>query len=146
MMMFSEYEDIVTAQEAACMLRLPLKRMYRMFRSGEINSFKDGRDVRTAKLWIIEYVKRYGFIRQESFRRQRKAAVTVFCQEPKSRKQIQEFLDLADRHFFMESVLQPLLAEGVLVMTSPELPTHVNQKYVASKRLTGQEMKAQTEE
>ncbi len=146
LMMFSEYEDIVTAQEAASMLRLPVKRVYRMFRSGEIKSFKDGRDVRTAKLWIIEYVQRYGFIQQESFRRQRKAAVTVFCQEPKSRKQIQEFLDLSDKRFFMESVLQPLVAEGTLVMTKPDQPAYVHQKYVAAKRLTEQEIKEQAEE
>ena len=36
LMMFSEYEDVVTAQEAAGMLRLPLKRVYRMFRAGEL--------------------------------------------------------------------------------------------------------------
>ena len=146
LMMFSEYEDIVTANEVAQMMRLPVKRVYRMFRSGEIKSFKDSRDLRTAKLWIIEYIQRYGFIRQESFRKQRKAAVTVFCQEPKSRKQIQEFLDLADKRFFMESVLQPLVAEGTLVMTKPDQPAYVHQKYVAAKRLTGQDIKEQTEE
>lgn len=146
LMMFSDYDDIVTAQEAAAMLRLPVKRVYRMFRSGELRSFKDERDVRTAKLWIIEYVRRCGFIRQESVRKQRKAAVTVFCQEPKSRKQIQEFLDLADKRFFMESVLQPLVAEGTLVMTHPEQPAYVYQKYVAAKRLSEDEIRQQTEE
>lgn len=146
LMMFSEYEDIVTADEVDSMLRLPKKRIFRMFRSGELKSFKDGRDVRTCKLWIIEYVRRNGFIRQESFRKQRKAAVTVFCQEPKSRKQIQEFLDLADKRFFMESVLQPLVAEGTLVMTKPEQPAYVHQKYVAVKRLSEQQIKEQTEE
>ena len=54
LMMFSEYDDIVTAQEAARMLRLPQKRIYRMFRSGELKSIKLGRDLRTCKLWIIE--------------------------------------------------------------------------------------------
>lgn len=50
LMMFSEYDDIVTAQEAARMMRLPQKRIYRMFRSGELKSLKLGRDVRTCKL------------------------------------------------------------------------------------------------
>ena len=59
LMMFSEYEDVVTAQEAAGMLRLPLKRVYRMFRAGEIKSLKVGKDVRTCKLWIIEYIQKY---------------------------------------------------------------------------------------
>ena len=82
LMMFSEYEDVVTAQEAAGMLRLPLKRVYRMFRAGEIKSLKVGKDVRTCKLWIIEYIQKYGFIRQEKFHHERQAAVTVFCQTP----------------------------------------------------------------
>ena len=146
LMMFSEYEDIVTANEVAQMMRLPVKRVYRMFRSGELKSFKGEREVRTCKLWVIEYIQQYGFIRQESFRKQRKAAVTVFCQEPKSRKQIQEFLDLADKRFFMESVLQPLVEEGTLVMTKPDQPAYVYQKYVASQRLSNDEIKSQLEE
>ena len=138
LMMFSEYEDIVTAAEAAAMLRLPPKRVYRMFRAGELKSLKVGGDIRTCKLWIIEYIQKYGFIRQEKFHHERQAAVTVFCQTPKSRKQIQEFLDLADRRFFMESVLDPLLEDGTLVMTNPDNPSDVHQKYVATRKvLTG---------
>ena len=136
LMMFSEYEDIVTANEVAQMMRLPVKRVYRMFRSGELKSFKGEREVRTCKLWVIEYIQQYGFIRQESFRKQRKAAVTVFCQEPKSRKQIQEFLDLADRKFFLDSVLLPLVESGVLKMTIPDDPSSVKQRYVATKVLS----------
>ena len=139
-MMFSDYDDIVTADEVASMLRLPVKRIYRMFRSGELKSFKDERNIRTCKLWVIEYVQRYGFIRQEKFHHQRQAAVTVFCQEPKSRKQIQEFLDLADRQFFKDSVLNPLLEDGIIVMTNPDNPSDVHQRYVATKRLSREEI------
>ena len=57
LMMFSQYDDIVTAEEVATMLNLPKKRIYRMFRSGEIKSFKYERDVSTAKLWVIEYIQ-----------------------------------------------------------------------------------------
>ena len=140
LMMFSEYEDVVTAQEAAGMLRLPLKRVYRMFRAGEIKSLKVGKDGRTCKLWIIEYIQKYGFIRQEKFHHERQAAVTVFCQTPKSRKQIQEFLDLADRRFFKDSVLNPLLEDGTLVMMNPDRPNDVHQKYVATRKVpTGED-------
>jgi len=135
LMMFSEYDDIVTADEVATMLHLPKKRIYRMFRSGEIKSFKHERDVSTAKLWVIEYIQQYGFARQEKFHHQRRAAVTVYCQEPRSRKQIQEYLDLADKKFFMDSVLHPLLEDGVIEMTIPEQPGHVKQRYIATKRL-----------
>ena len=138
LMMFSEYEDVVTAAEAAAMLRLPPKRVYRMFRAGELKSLKVGGDIRTCKLWIIEYIQKYGFIRQEKFHHERQAAVTVFCQTPKSRKQIQEFLDLADRRFFKDAVLDPLLEGGTLVMTNPDNPGDVHQKYVATRKvLTG---------
>ena len=138
LMMFSEYEDVVTAAEAAAMLRLPPKRVYRMFRAGELKSLKVGGDIRTCKLWIIEYIQKYGFIRQEKFHHERQAAVTGFCQTPKSRKQIQEFLDLADRRFFKDSVLDPLLEDGTLVMTNPDNPGDVHQKYVATRKvLTG---------
>ena len=116
-------------------LRLPVKRVYRMFRSGELKSLRIGGDIRTCKLWIIEYIQEYGFIRQEKFHHERQAAVTVFCQTPKSRKQIQEFLDLADRRFFKDSVLDPLLEDGTLVMTNPDNPGDVHQKYVATRKL-----------
>ena len=59
----------------------------------------------------------------------------MFCQTPKSRKQIQEFLDLADRRFFKDSVLDPLLEDGTLVMTNPDNPGDVHQKYVATRKL-----------
>lgn len=138
--MFEDYPDIVTAPEVAEMMRLPVKRIYRMFRSGEIKCFKDERDIRTCKLWVIEYIQRYGFIRQDKAHRQRRAAVTIFCQEPKSRKQIQEFLDLADRQFCMQSVIQPLVDEGILALTYPDNPTHVKQRYVATQRLSRDEI------
>ena len=47
LMMFSEYEDIVTAQDVASMLRLPLKRIYRMFRAGELKSIKMDGSIRS---------------------------------------------------------------------------------------------------
>jgi hypothetical protein len=61
--------------------------------------------------------------------------VTVYCQEPRSRKQIQEFLDLSDKQFFMDTVLHPLLQEGVIAMTIPEYPGHIKQRYVTTKKL-----------
>ena len=139
LMMFQNYDDIVTPDDVATMMHLPLKRVYRMLRSGELNSIKVERSLRVPKLWVIEYVQRYGLQRQESFRLQRKAAVTVYCQTPRSRRQIQEYLDLADKNFFMDSVLRPLLAEGVLQMTIPDTPQHVKQRYVATQRLSPEE-------
>jgi hypothetical protein len=53
LMMFSEYEDIVTANEVAQMMRLPVKRVYRMFRSGELKSFKGEREVKPASCGLL---------------------------------------------------------------------------------------------
>ncbi len=135
LMMFASYDDILTVDEVASMMRLPNKRIYRMIRSGELKSMKYDRAVRVPKLWIIEYIQQYGFQRLTSNHEQRRAAVTVYCQEPRSRKQIQEFLDLSDKKFFMDTVLHPLLKEGVIVMTIPENPGHIKQRYIAIRRL-----------
>lgn len=133
--MFAQYEDILTVEDVAQMMRLNKKRVYRMVHSGELKSIVVDRAIRISKIWVIEYVQEYGFIRQEKMHHQRRAEVTVFCQTPKSRKQIQEFLDLADRKFFRDSVLKPLLEDGVLEMTIPDNPEHVKQRYVATHRL-----------
>ena len=133
--MFAQYEDVVTVEDVASMLRLNKKRVYRMIHAGELKSIQIERAIRVSKIWVIEYVKQCGFIRQEKIHRQRQAEVTVFCQTPKSRKQIQEFLDLADRKFFRDSVLKPLLEDGVLAMTIPDNPDHVKQQYVATRHL-----------
>ena len=135
-MMFQNYDDIVTPEDVATMMHLPVKRIYRMLRSGELNSIRAERSYRIPKLWVVEYIQKYGLQRQESFRLQRRAAVTVFCQTPKSRKQIQEYLDLSDKKFFMDSVLRPLVEGGVLRMTIPDNPSHVKQRYVATEVLS----------
>lgn len=136
LMMFAEYDDILAVSEVASMLRLPVKRVYRMLRAGELKSMKFDRAVRVPKLWVIEYIQQYGFQRLTSFHEQRRAAVTVYCQEPRSRKQIQEFLDLSDKKFFMDTVLHPLVEEGVIAMTIPENPTHTKQRYVATRKMS----------
>jgi excisionase family DNA binding protein len=135
LMMFSNYDDILTVDDVASMLRLPNKRVYRMIRAGELKSMKYERAIRVPKLWVIEYIQQYGFQRLISFNAQRRAAVTVYCQEPRSRRQIQEFLDLSDKKFFMDTVLHPLLKEGVIAMTIPDNPGHVRQRYVATQKL-----------
>lgn len=136
LMMFANYDDILTVDDVASMMRLPNKRVYRMIRAGEIKSMKYERAIRLPKLWVIEYIQQYGFQRLTSFTDQRRAAVTVYCQEPRSRKQIQEFLDLSDKQFFMDTVLHPLLQEGVIAMTIPEYPGHIKQRYVTTKKLS----------
>ena len=56
--------------------------------------------------------------------------VLSFCEVPKSRKEIQEYVDMKDRKHFKEVVLDVLLADGLLKMTLPEKPQSPKQRYV----------------
>jgi ATP-dependent DNA helicase RecG len=53
-----------------------------------------------------------------------------FCSSPKSRKEMQEFIDIASREHFNKAFLVPLLDSGQLQMTIPDKPNSRNQKYV----------------
>jgi ATP-dependent DNA helicase RecG len=53
-----------------------------------------------------------------------------FCSSPKSRKEMQEFIDIASREHFNKAFLVPLLESGQLQMTIPDKPNSRNQKYV----------------
>jgi ATP-dependent DNA helicase RecG len=104
-----------------------------LFRSGEIKSIRYGRYHCTAKLWVIEYIQETGRKIGKSIAQQRKEAILAFCVEPKSRRQMQEHLDISDKRHFMEKVLNPLLQAGCIEMTIPSNPSHVRQRYVAVK-------------
>jgi ATP-dependent DNA helicase RecG len=53
-----------------------------------------------------------------------------FCLSPKSRKEMQEFIDITSRKYFHKAFLAPLLESGQLQMTIPDKPNSSNQKYV----------------
>ena len=55
--------------------------------------------------------------------------IIIFCQQPRSRKEIMSQLGLQDVRHFREAILNPLLAQGVLILTIPARPTSPNQKY-----------------
>lgn len=57
-------------------------------------------------------------------------AIISFCQEPKSRKEIQEHIGISSRPYFMQAILVPLLKKGVLEATNKN-PRASNQKYLA---------------
>jgi ATP-dependent DNA helicase RecG len=54
----------------------------------------------------------------------------VFCSEPKTRDEMQQFMGIAHREHFRKAILRPLLASGALLMTIPDKPNSRNQKYV----------------
>lgn len=53
----------------------------------------------------------------------------AFCREPKTRKEIAEFLGVKTVFYAIQHYVQPLLATGELAMTIPEKPKSRNQKY-----------------
>ena len=53
-----------------------------------------------------------------------------FCAEPKSRDEMQAYIDVSSRSHFSKFYLKPLLASGKLEMTLPDKPKSKNQKYI----------------
>ncbi|MBN1971352.1 MAG: hypothetical protein JXR48_17795 [Candidatus Delongbacteria bacterium] len=62
--------------------------------------------------------------------------VIEFCQVPKSREEIQNFLELKDREYFRKNILKPLLDDKVLKLTIPDKPNSSKQKYYSEETLT----------
>ncbi len=56
-----------------------------------------------------------------------------FCEEPKTRQEIGEFLGLSDRKNIMGKYIKPLLEQNVLERTLPDKPNSSKQKYVTVK-------------
>ena len=55
--------------------------------------------------------------------------IIKFCQIPRSREDIQSFLELKDRENFRKIILKPLLEEKILKLTIPDKPKSPKQKY-----------------
>jgi ATP-dependent DNA helicase RecG len=53
----------------------------------------------------------------------------VFCRSPRTRAEIQEFLQLKDREYVRIHVLKPLIENGLLTSTTPDRPNNPRQKY-----------------
>lgn len=53
-----------------------------------------------------------------------------FCNVPRSRSEMQEYLGIASRSFFTKNYITPLVSCGKLKMTIPDKPKSSNQKYV----------------
>ena len=65
--------------------------------------------------------------------------VLQFCIEPRSRNEIQSFLDLKNRDYFRKEILNPLIKEGKLALTIPDKPKSPKQRYIASSEHKGNE-------
>lgn len=56
--------------------------------------------------------------------------ILEFCNEPKTRVEIQEFCGYKSPSHFRERILTPLLTGGQLIQTIPDKPNSPKQKYV----------------
>jgi len=53
-----------------------------------------------------------------------------YCAVPRSREEIQRYIGIANREYFRQSILKPLLDSGKLKRTIPDKPSSKNQKYI----------------
>jgi Fic family protein len=56
--------------------------------------------------------------------------ILAFCEEPRTRDEIQRYIGITNRGYFRTKILKPLLESGKLKMTIPDKPNSRNQKYV----------------
>lgn len=59
--------------------------------------------------------------------------IIEFCNIPRSRQEIQDFLKMSNREYFRKSILSPLIKGGLLKLTNPEKPTSPKQKYYSKQ-------------
>jgi ATP-dependent DNA helicase RecG len=55
-----------------------------------------------------------------------------YCNTPRTRREMQEFVGIASREYFNKTILLPLFESGKLKMTIPDKPSSRNQKYVSA--------------
>lgn len=70
---------------------------------------------------------------------ERTVQIIEFCKLPKTREEVQTFLNLKNRDYFRKEILNPLLEQGILQMTIPEKPNSPKQKYYSTIREDNQD-------
>ena len=60
-------------------------------------------------------------------------ALIKFCEEPRTRVEMQEFTGIKDRTHFRIKILKPLIDAGIIKLTTPDKPRSPNQKYYSVK-------------
>lgn len=58
----------------------------------------------------------------------------IFCGEPRSRKEMQDFCGIQTEKYFREHIIKPMLKEKMIKRTIPDKPNSSKQKYIAIKR------------
>ena len=63
----------------------------------------------------------------------KKKLIIKFCEEPRSKAEIQQYLNISSERYVRQKLLTPLLEDGLLAWTIPGKPSSPNQKYIATK-------------
>jgi ATP-dependent DNA helicase RecG len=56
-----------------------------------------------------------------------------FCITPRTRIEMQDFMNLKNRDHFSNKILKPLVEKGLLLLVEPDKPTSPNQMYYSAK-------------
>ena len=56
-----------------------------------------------------------------------------FCEKPRTRQEMQEFMGLKDKKNFVKNYIQPMVKLGMIKMTNPDKPKSQNQQYIMVK-------------
>lgn len=59
----------------------------------------------------------------------RNAQILSFCKTPRSRSEIQNFINIKDAKDFRNRILNPLIKSGILKLEIPDKPTSPKQRY-----------------
>ena len=66
---------------------------------------------------------------QVTMQDERTNKIMEFCKTPKTRDEIQEFINIGNRDYFRKEILNPLIERGLLRATIPDKLTSPKQKY-----------------
>lgn len=81
--------------------------------------------------FVVKFSKKSDVILSDVEFRQIKKDLVEFCEIPRSREEICEYLGLKSKSYAMKEYVQPLLDLGMLKMTIPDKPKSSKQKYVS---------------
>ncbi len=70
---------------------------------------------------------------QVSDQADRTKEILEYCNKPRSRSEMQDFIGIKSKRYFRTEILNPLIKGGLLKLTKPDKPTSPNQKYYYDK-------------
>jgi ATP-dependent DNA helicase RecG len=71
---------------------------------------------------------------QDPMRDKRTQEILIFCNEPRTREEIQNYINIKNRDYFRKGILNPLLEKNLLLPTISGKPSSPKQKYYSIKQ------------